>query len=135
MALLANLQRATHVTGAWLDASLQSEGLSHGEANLLAFLNDHPHAAINDAHVHFGHRRSTLTSLLDRLEARGLVRRVPHPSSRRSVSLELTDGGRILAGDVTELIEWLEDRVRQSVSTSDLASFDRVIRALEASTQ
>ena len=35
----------------------------------------------------------TLTSRLDRLERKGLIRRVPHPSDRRSTEVELTETG------------------------------------------
>jgi DNA-binding MarR family transcriptional regulator len=35
-----------------------------------------------------------MTSRLDRLEQRGYIRRVPDPSDRRSVLVELTDEGR-----------------------------------------
>ncbi|MEO8888962.1 MAG: MarR family transcriptional regulator [Jatrophihabitantaceae bacterium] len=37
---------------------------------------------------------STVTSLLDRLEAAGLALRVPHPSDRRKSVVSLTDEGR-----------------------------------------
>jgi len=37
-----------------------------------------------------------ITSRLDRLEARGLVRRARHPNDRRGVIVELTDEGRAL---------------------------------------
>jgi DNA-binding MarR family transcriptional regulator len=36
----------------------------------------------------------SMTSLVDRLEERGLVRRRPHPEDRRGVLLELTASGR-----------------------------------------
>jgi DNA-binding MarR family transcriptional regulator len=35
-----------------------------------------------------------MTSLIDRLEERGFVRRQPHPTDRRGVLLTLTDAGR-----------------------------------------
>ena len=35
-----------------------------------------------------------MTRMLDRLERRGLVRRVPNPEDRRAFQLELTDEGR-----------------------------------------
>lgn len=36
----------------------------------------------------------TMTSLLDTLERRGLVRRVPHPSDRRKLLIDITDEAR-----------------------------------------
>ncbi len=41
-----------------------------------------------------GVSRPTLTSLVDGLEHAGLVRRVPVPTDRRGIQLELTDEGR-----------------------------------------
>jgi DNA-binding MarR family transcriptional regulator len=35
-----------------------------------------------------------MTRMVDRLEAKGLIRRVRHPRDRRAVNLELTDEGR-----------------------------------------
>ncbi|MEM9516081.1 MAG: MarR family transcriptional regulator [Actinomycetota bacterium] len=38
----------------------------------------------------------SVTSLLDRLEKRGLVARHPHPTDRRKVHVSITDSGRTL---------------------------------------
>lgn len=39
---------------------------------------------------------TSVTPIVDRLEAAGLVRRVPHPEDRRAVLAEITDAGRAL---------------------------------------
>ena len=46
--------------------------------------------------------RASVTNVIDRLEAQGLVRRVPHASDRRAVLAELTHDGRVLAKEATE---------------------------------
>jgi len=38
--------------------------------------------------------RGAMTRLIDRLEAKAFISRVPHPTDRRSVTLRLTDTGR-----------------------------------------
>ena len=43
--------------------------------------------------------RATITGLLDSLEKRGYVRRVPHASDRRMLLIELTESGRQVAHD------------------------------------
>ena len=43
--------------------------------------------------------RATVTGLLDSLERRGYVRRLPHASDRRMLLIELTDAGRQVAHD------------------------------------
>ena len=40
----------------------------------------------------------TMTSLLDTLERRGLIRRVPHPSDRRKLLIDITDEARGIVG-------------------------------------
>lgn len=45
---------------------------------------------------------STATSMIDRLEARGLVRRVPHPTDRRVKVIQLTPEGCALRDRVTQ---------------------------------
>jgi DNA-binding MarR family transcriptional regulator len=46
--------------------------------------------------------RASVTNVIDRLEAQGLVRRVPHASDRRAVLAELTADGRRVAEEATE---------------------------------
>ncbi|MFF2730252.1 MarR family winged helix-turn-helix transcriptional regulator [Streptomyces sp. NPDC058008] len=45
---------------------------------------------------------STATSMIDRLESRGLVRRVPHPTDRRAKVVQLTPEGCALRDRVVE---------------------------------
>jgi DNA-binding MarR family transcriptional regulator len=45
---------------------------------------------------------TSITNAVDRCEAQGLVRRVPHPSDRRATLAELTPAGRELALKATE---------------------------------
>lgn len=48
--------------------------------------------------------RASVTSLLDSLERRGYVRRVPHSTDRRMLLIELTDAGRQVAHDFRSLV-------------------------------
>jgi len=45
---------------------------------------------------------TSITNVIDRLEAQGLVRRSPHPVDRRTTLAELTDAGRLLAVAATD---------------------------------
>ena len=56
--------------------------------------------------------RATITGLLDSLEKRGYVRRVPHSTDRRMLLIELTEAGRQVAHDFRVRVhhqqkEWL----------------------------
>ncbi len=58
---------------------------------------------------------STATSMIDRLEKRGLVRRVPHPTDRRAKVVQLTEEGCALRDRV----------IRHSAEHSPFARLDR----------
>lgn len=110
------------------------EGLSQSEAHILGFLASEPDGSMNDLHRHFGHRRSTLTNIVDRLEARDLVRRQQNPTSRRSVNLVLTERGRLAAQEVHELLTWVDQSVTDRVDMRDIAGFEAVLKALQEAT-
>jgi DNA-binding MarR family transcriptional regulator len=48
--------------------------------------------------------RASVTNVIDRLEAQGLVRRVQHESDRRAVLAEITEQGRRVADEATRLL-------------------------------
>ena len=125
------LEHATHALGLWVERVFHDVGLTQAEAHVLAYLARHPEAAINDLHTSFGHKRSTLTSILDRLEARGWVQRVPHPSSRRLVAVELTEAGRAIGERAGGALAVIEERVRAKMGDMAIDDFLAVIHVLE----
>jgi DNA-binding MarR family transcriptional regulator len=48
--------------------------------------------------------RTSVTNIIDKLEADGLVRRVPHEADRRTTLAEITDAGRDVAARATTLL-------------------------------
>lgn len=130
-ALVPALERATHAVALWVERAFPDLRLTQAEAHILAYLARHAPCAINDLHRSFGHKRSTLTSLLDRLEARGWIRRGAHPASRRLVRVELTDSGRLVAERVSATLSALEARMLARAGDADAAACLRVLRVLE----
>lgn len=73
-------------------ATVSSEGLTMPQAMVMRLL-DQPRSMRELADgMHYD--ASTITSLIDRLEERGLVRRSPHPTDRRVKHISLTPAGR-----------------------------------------
>src|ERR1700741_789510 len=83
-----------------------------------------------------GVSRPTLTSLVDGLEQAGLLRRVPVPTDRRGIRLELTEEGRTATSRAeralaSRLLRLIDDDVRnvgqivKGVVTSLSVSLDR----------
>lgn len=48
--------------------------------------------------------QTSVTNAVDRLEKAGLVRRVAHPRDRRTTLVEITDAGRTLADQATQVL-------------------------------
>jgi DNA-binding MarR family transcriptional regulator len=129
--IIPALERATHAVALWVERAFGEPRLSQAEAHVLAYLAAHAPCPINDLHHSFSHKRSTLTSLLDRLEHRGWVRRAAHPTSRRLVQIELTAAGHQVAARVAAAVSELEQHLRARVGARDAATFLSVLHALE----
>lgn len=77
------------------------------------------------------HDTGAVTRLLDRLEAKGLLRRVRSAEDRRVVKLELTDAGRKIAAEVPKIIADLANQVLAGFSHDEFVQFkDLLGRAL-----
>ena len=94
--LVPHIHRATHRIGLYL-AALREHGLSQGESHILAQLAGSAPATIGDLHRGLAHKRSTLTSILDRLVERGLVTREFGSGDRRTFVITPTAKGRTVA--------------------------------------
>jgi DNA-binding MarR family transcriptional regulator len=124
--MIADIQRATHLIGLHLERA--GLGVTQAEAHLLARLADGP-ATVGELHREFGHKRSTLTSVLDRLEERGYVERTVNPDDRRSFVVTTTrEGGRV-ARRVRRAFDELERTIRGAADIAAVA--ERLLFDLE----
>lgn len=97
---LAFLQATTEVYAAF-DAHFERYGLSAGKFTVLMQLyvakQDIPPSEFAErANV----TRATITGLLDGLERSGWVKRQPHPSDRRMLTIHLTEQGKTLIENI-----------------------------------
>ena len=129
--LVVELQRATHAAGVSLEARLSDLGVSQGEAHVLALLADGHDHAVGELQRGLGHRPSTLSGILDRLEARALIRRALNSADRRSFLISLTRSGRAVARVVVEALRVVERDALAGVSARDRAGFVAVARGFE----
>jgi len=124
------VHRATHRIGRYLD-DLRDRKLTQGEAHILALLAHSAPAKVADLHRSLAHKRSTLTSILDRLAMRSLIKREAGKTDRRTFLITPTAKGRKLAQRVSRHLSDLERSVMQRVSAADIKGFDNVVAALE----
>jgi DNA-binding MarR family transcriptional regulator len=130
LAYIAELHRAAHAVGLFLDARIGGE-VSQPEALVIMHLSGHSTSTINDLHHAFLHRRSTLTSVLDRLESKGLVERGSAGTDRRSVTVDLTARG----GRVAIAIARAFDELRAEIESADTVSERDVTRLRNVAAQ
>jgi DNA-binding MarR family transcriptional regulator len=129
--LVPSIHRATHRIGLYL-AEQREAGLSQGEAHILAHLSRAHPATIADLHRGLSHKRSTLTSILDRLVARGFVTRTVSVDDRRSFVVDTTAKGRAAADRVHRHLTALEAAVARDVTSDEIQACLKVLAAVEA---
>ncbi|MGH9187570.1 MAG: MarR family winged helix-turn-helix transcriptional regulator [Acidimicrobiales bacterium] len=107
MAAATSIMRAQQLVLAAVDRALQPFGLNFARYEVLVLLafsrkGSLPMGKMGDRlMVH----PTSITNIVDRLEADSLVRRVPHPDDRRIVLAALTPEGRELVARATKAVE------------------------------
>jgi len=125
------LQRAAHASLHVLSAQLAEYGLTGSELNALANLAPGKGRPVSDLAAAAGIRATTMTSVLDRLERRGLVTRRSAPGDRRAVLVALTASGESAAADIREAMFGLEGRALADLSADAIAGLRVGLRALD----
>ncbi|WP_426575047.1 MarR family winged helix-turn-helix transcriptional regulator [Aquihabitans sp. McL0605] len=75
--------------------------------------------------------QASITNLVDRLEQQGLLKRVPHPTDRRTTLAELTAEGRATVVDATKAVVAASVGVTE-LTDRDSADLNRILRKLRA---
>jgi DNA-binding MarR family transcriptional regulator len=135
MAVVARLLAVGALIGRRLDAFAAEHGLDRGQGDVLFTLRRagkpyrlSPSGLAQSLLVTSG----TMTNRLDRLEQRGLITRVPNPSDRRGLDVQLTDQGfRLVEELVGEHVE-NERRMLEPLGARDREQLVRITRKLLA---
>ena len=133
MRAATSIMRAQQIVLARVDEVLKPWGLTFSRYEVLVLLHFSRNGSLPLGKM--GDRlmlhQASITNLVDRLEDQGYLRRVPHPTDRRTTLAELTDEGRALIGDATEAV------VAARVGLADLSDDDadqlhRILRRLRS---
>jgi DNA-binding MarR family transcriptional regulator len=125
--LIPEIHRATHRIGIYLD----SLGITQGEGHILSHLAASGDATIAELHRALAHRRSTLTSILDRLAERQFITRESDPHDRRSFIVRLSAKGKAVATRVHRELARFEDSALKGVPGQQFQSVVKVLQTLE----
>ena len=104
-------------------ARIKGSGLTLGQPKVLDYLKDHNGASQKDiaggCHIEAG----SLTSILNRMEEKGIVERRMLHGNRRSSYVFLTEKGEKLRDLVTKSFEQIEDEAFQGISEQEKEQF------------
>jgi DNA-binding MarR family transcriptional regulator len=81
----------------WVHSLCDGDGVSPARLRLLGVLHCRGPQIMSDLGDELGVTARNVTTLVDGLEAEGLVRRAPHPTDRRATVIELTKQGTATA--------------------------------------
>lgn len=76
--------------------------------------------------------RATVTGVVDSLERRGFVRRIPNPADRRSVLVEITPAGLVVLKELRTLIHRHERDWMAALTDDELRSFLGLLHRIQA---
>jgi len=133
MGVAGRIARAAALLQEGIDEELGRHGLTGPEFDVLATLRRTgepyrltPTQLYRSMMVNSG----TVTRRLDGLERRGLVRRLPADSDRRSIQVEVTPAGKRLVDEAVSAHTANEDRLLATLSKQERSALERLLRKL-----
>jgi DNA-binding MarR family transcriptional regulator len=134
MAEVGRVLRAGRLLEGAIAATAAEKGLSVPEGDILFTLrrSGEPRLSPSQLSQWLFVTSGTMTGRLDRLERRGLIRRLPNPDDRRGMDVELTPEGRKLADELVTTHVANEERLMSGLTRDERRTLERIMRKLLA---
>lgn len=129
------LLKAHNVSTRQIMAQTAELGLTPGQPKVLEYLLEHDGACARAICQEFAIDKSTMASILPRMEKAGLVRREASETDRRTSSIWLTEKGRRLALVIKQVVLSTDAYLTRGVSPQDLAACERVLALISANAE
>ncbi|GGS52851.1 MULTISPECIES: MarR family winged helix-turn-helix transcriptional regulator [Actinokineospora] len=114
MAAVTSIMRVQQIVQSAVDAALKPHGLTFARYEALVLLTFARRGSLPMRVM--GERLqlhpTSVTNIVDRLEADGLVRRLPHPTDRRTTLAEITEAGRERRAEATAAVTAIDFGLR-----------------------
>ena len=106
MAAATSIMRAQQIVLARVDEALRPFDLTFAryEALVLLTFSRNGSLPLGKMGARLMVHPTSVTNIVDRLEAQGLVRRTAHPTDRRTTLCEITDEGRKVCAEATDVV-------------------------------
>lgn len=98
------LSKANQMSIRFLAQKVGELNITPVQALVLGFLSDEDRITSSELGKRTELDSATMTGILDRLEAAGLIERQGNPVDRRSIKIHLTEQGKALAGEAVRII-------------------------------
>lgn len=128
--LISALHRASRQGSIFIDQLVRDLGLNAAEGHFLAYVSIYGPSSVGELVRVFGYRKPTMSSMIDKLEKRGYLRRLLNDDDKRSILVELTAEGHRVSDLGRSRVQGLDAAVLERVSEADLEGFQRVLEAL-----
>jgi DNA-binding MarR family transcriptional regulator len=107
-------------------------GLTAGEARTLAHVARAEGVRQNVLAERLNIEAMSLSAMIDRLEARGLVAREPDPTDRRAKRVRLTDSADEMLAQVTSIAKAISNDAAEGIDAADWAAVADVLKQARA---
>lgn len=133
--IVSPLHKAMRQMSLHLGDAVRSHGIEGADGHLLSYVAAYGPSKVAELRRVFGHKPSTLTGLLDRLEGRGWIVRAIDPEDRRGFLIEATAEGAKVGREARRVVEAFEADLLARVRDGDVEAFQRVLDALGEATR
>jgi DNA-binding MarR family transcriptional regulator len=132
--ILSPIHQANRQASLHIDALLSDLRVSASEGQLLAFVAARKGVPVTAVARLLGVPKSTITSLLQRLEGAQLIRRGHNPEDARSQLLFVSERGARVGMIARDRVVGLERRLQARLSETDMRALARIVDAVTAET-
>jgi len=114
----------------WEQSVVKGKGLTLPQMHTIEILGAHGRMRMKELAAKMGVTTGTLTVLADRLEAKGLIERIPHESDRRSILVGLTPRGERRFDEHHRLHQGLTSELLSGLSTEEAQALEGILGKL-----
>ncbi len=127
------ISKIKQIQGRVFERMLDENGISEfngAQGRILFVLWETDNIPISALSERTGLAKTTLTSMLDRLERSGHIRREPDPADRRAVRICLTESAEALRGKYGEVSALMNEVFYKGFDDDEILAFEKALRKI-----
>ncbi len=136
LAPLLNRVRASLAAGVdqalLADEATAAYGLTYAQCAVLAALHHHETQCAGEMCRLLTYDRGAMSRMLDRLEDKGMIRRVRRAGERRMIALEITEEGERIVPKVKATVSGVLSHQLRGISKAEVRQMEKVLRRMLA---